>query len=90
MFFFVYSGSFQSLPLVAAFKSGFSDLVGGVSLSLVTIGLRAVVFCLRACLNFFCLVLAFWSNVIPSGGLLLLMKFTLFQKKKKKKKKTSG
>jgi hypothetical protein len=42
--FFVYSGSFHSLPLVAAFKSGFHDLVGGVSLSPVTISLWAVVF----------------------------------------------
>jgi hypothetical protein len=43
-FFFVYSGSFYSLPLVATLSRGFPDLVGEVSLSLVTFGLRAMVF----------------------------------------------
>lgn len=42
-FFFVYSRSFHSLPLVAALSRIFPDLVGGVSLALVTFGLRAVV-----------------------------------------------
>jgi hypothetical protein len=43
-FFFVYFGSFHSLPLIAALSRVFPDLVGEVSLSLVTFGLRAVVF----------------------------------------------
>jgi hypothetical protein len=54
--------------LIGCFKSGFPDLVGGVSISLVTLGLTGSGFCLWACMSSYCISIGLWSAVFPFGA----------------------